>query len=124
VRARQTAIAVINISRGKSLADRARLARSFGARLAGLLLTSRLDPGEGLWLVPSSGVHTMGMRYEIDVLFLDRDNVVTGCRPSMAPWRTAVSPAGTHSCVELPAGTIVRTGTACGDRLCISGVER
>lgn len=114
---RSRPVAAVNCSRGESLADKVRLADTFVARLAGLLIGPRLQPGEGLWLVPTNGVHTMGMRYPIDVLFLDKKNTVVACCHSLVPWRTAMPVPGTFSCLELPAGTIARTGTESGDRL-------
>ncbi|MDP2871766.1 MAG: DUF192 domain-containing protein [Bacillota bacterium] len=110
-------VGLVNSSRGTGLAQKARIADSFASRLAGLLIGPPLKQGEGLWLVPANGVHTMGMRYPIDILFLDRKHIVVACHPSLAPWRTAIPVAGAFSCLELPAGTIAGTGTACGDQL-------
>lgn len=110
-------VSVANLTRGASLAERARLADTFGARLVGLLVSPPLKPGEGLWLVPTSAVHTAGMRYPIDVLFLDRRHVVVACRERLAPWRAVLPVPRAHSCLELPAGAIARTRTECGDQL-------
>ncbi len=107
----------VNRSRGVTIAERVRLADSFASRLAGLLVGPPLGPGEGLWLVPTNGVHTMGMRYPIDVLFLDKAHTVVACFHVLAPWRTALPVQGAFSCLELPAGTIARTGTLNGDQL-------
>jgi uncharacterized protein len=55
------------------------------ARLIGLLGRKKLEQGSGLWIQPSSGVHTFGMRFPIDVVALDRKlRVCARCGPSFA----------------------------------------
>lgn len=83
---------------------RLRMARSFFARLIGLLGSSALLPDEGLWIEPCSSVHTFGMRYDIDVVFLDRSHtiidVVEHLPPCHCRWRR-----GAQVAIELAAGT-------------------
>lgn len=98
------------------LADRANLANTSATRRTGLLKHTRLDPGEGLWIVPSEGVHTFGMKFPIDVLFLDKKRRVKKMRPNMVRGKIAFSLLS-HSTLELPAGTIEETGTRPGDQL-------
>ncbi|HAI21655.1 MAG TPA: DUF192 domain-containing protein [Clostridiales bacterium UBA8153] len=66
---------VVNLTTGASLA-RARLAGSFVRRLLGLLGRRSLDPGEGLLLGPTRGVHTLGMRFAVDAVYLDAQGCV------------------------------------------------
>jgi uncharacterized membrane protein (UPF0127 family) len=109
---------VRNITRGLVLADSAELADTSEKRRTGLLKHTELKSGEGLWIVPCESVHSFFMKFTIDVLYLDRDKKVRGMRPNMKPWRvSACLPA--HSVLELPAGTIDRTGTAKGDQLAL-----
>ncbi len=56
-------------------------------RRTGLLKHSGLAPGEGLWIVPSEGVHTFGMNFTIDVAFLSKQRVVLKTRPHMVKGR-------------------------------------
>jgi uncharacterized membrane protein (UPF0127 family) len=107
---------VTNVTRGKLLADRAAIANTSSTRRTGLLKHSKLDPGDGLWIVPSEGVHTFGMKFAIDVLFLDRKRRVKKMRPNMVRGKLAFSLLS-HSTLELPAGTIEETGTRPGDQL-------
>jgi uncharacterized membrane protein (UPF0127 family) len=75
---------------GVVVADRLRSADTHWTRLRGLLGTSGLAPGEGLWIRPCRQVHMFGMRYPIDVVFLDERLGVVHTIPGLAPW--AVSP--------------------------------
>jgi uncharacterized membrane protein (UPF0127 family) len=107
---------VRNITRGVVLADSADLADTSAKRRVGLLKHTELKQGKGLWIVPCESVHSFFMKFTIDVLYLDRAKKVRGMRPNMKPWRlSACLPA--HSVLELPAGTIERTGTQKGDQL-------
>jgi hypothetical protein len=107
---------VQNVTRGKLLADRAAIANTSSTRRTGLLKHTGLDKGDGLWIVPSEGVHTFGMKFTIDVLFLDKKRRVKKMRPNMVRGRIAMSFLS-HSTLELPAGTIAETGTQPGDQL-------
>jgi uncharacterized membrane protein (UPF0127 family) len=107
---------VRNITRDVVLADSADLADTSEKRRTGLLKHTELKQGEGLWIAPCESVHSFFMKFTIDVLYLDRGKKVRGLRPQMKPWRmSACLPA--HSVLELPAGTIERTGTQKGDQL-------
>lgn len=98
------------------MADRADIADTSKKRRTGLLKHRGLDRGEGLWLVPCEAVHTIGMKFPIDVLFLDKKRRVVKVRGSVGKWRIAGS-LRAHSVLELPAGTAAATGTAVGDEL-------
>jgi uncharacterized membrane protein (UPF0127 family) len=98
------------------LADRAEIADTSAKRRTGLLKHTKLEPGEGLWIAPCEGVHTFGMKFTIDVVFLNKKKKILKIRPNMARRRMAISLLA-HSVLELPAGTIDATGTAKGDQL-------
>ena len=107
---------VLNKTRDRILADRAEVADTSATRRTGLLKHTGLAPGEGLWIVPSEGVHTFAMKFTIDVLFLNKKRVVLKARPNMVKSRISLCLTA-HSVVELPAGTIDQTGTQKGDQL-------
>jgi uncharacterized membrane protein (UPF0127 family) len=107
---------VHNPSRETTLADRAQIADSSKTRKTGLLKHDRLDPGDGLWITPCEGVHTVGMKFPIDVLFLDKQRKVVKIRASMPRWRMAAC-LWAHSVLELPSGMAAETRTAPGDQL-------
>ncbi|TML45504.1 MAG: DUF192 domain-containing protein [Actinobacteria bacterium] len=75
-----------------------------------------LQPGEGMVLRPAWNVHTAFMRFPIDVVFLDADQVVVRIAAELPPWRT-VSCRGAREVVELAAGECARRGLEAGDRV-------
>lgn len=113
---------VVNGSNDRTVASHVRVADSFFSRLRGLLGTAALPAGNALLLKPCNSVHTVGMRYPIDVVFLDRDARVLKVVPSLPPWRSAGC-SGSRMALELPAGTATRTGIEPGYKLLV-GEER
>ena len=107
---------VANQTKGQVLADRADIADTSAKRRTGLLKHTGLAPGEGLWIAPCEGVHTFGMKFPIDVLFLNKKKKILKARPDMVRGRIAFSLLA-HSVLELPAGTLAQTGTVAGDQL-------
>src|SRR5947207_2384026 len=85
---------------GIVLAARVRKITGLFARTIGLLGRSRLGPGEGIWLVPCNGIHTIGMRFPIDVLVLDRELRVVGKESNVKPWRIVRRVRGGFSTIE------------------------
>lgn len=73
--------------------------------------------GQGLWIVPSEGIHTFGMRFPIDAAYLDAKGKVLRVYHGLRPWRLAAVTLRARSVLELPAGTLERTGTEPGDVL-------
>lgn len=98
------------------LAHAVAVADTSAKRRRGLLKHSSLPSGEALWIVPCEGVHTWGMRFPIDVVFLSRKRRVVKTRKSMGQRRIAFC-LWAHSVLELPAGTLEQTGTEKGDEL-------
>ena len=78
-------------------------ATGFWARLRGLHALPRLVGHRGLWLRPCNAVHTFGLAYTIDLVFLDARHNVVKTVTCVAPNRMAVC-LGARSVVELPAG--------------------
>ena len=109
-------VRVTNLTRGTVLADRAEIANNSAKRRTGLLKHMGLMPGEGLWIVPSEGVHTFGMKFTIDVMYLNKKRQVLKLYPHMGKGKVSLC-LRAHSVVELPAGTIEESGTQKGDHL-------
>jgi uncharacterized membrane protein (UPF0127 family) len=110
---------VYNKTREAFLATEARVADGYFSRLVGLLGKTRrwARAGRGLWIVPSHGVHTIGMLFAIDVIFLDRDKKVVHVEEYVRPFRISKVSLKTSTVLELPPHTIFRTGTQAGDVL-------
>lgn len=102
---------------GTLIASRVRVARRFGERLRGLLGRPALDRGCGLLLDPGGSVHTFGMRFPIDVVFLDRRRVVLETRSRVGPNRACVAPRRTRATLELWAGACASRRLVPGQRL-------
>ncbi len=94
------------VGSGIVLADHVGVASTPVRRLRGLLGRSRLEPGRGLLLEPASQVHTLGMKYPIDVLFCDAENEVVHLIRSMRPTRMSKWVRGARRALELPAGSV------------------
>jgi uncharacterized protein len=108
---------VIDTTRGCIVGDRIELADTSLKRMFGLLGRRGLDAGEGLWIKPSSGVHTFFMAFTIDVVGLDSDLRVIKLWRCLAPWRVTSVSFKMRSVLELPSGTISRSRMEVGDRM-------
>jgi uncharacterized membrane protein (UPF0127 family) len=118
-----TALRVVNLRGDIVLGDRILHADSWLARLRGLLGRPAPGPGEGLMLTPCRSVHMFGMRYPIDVAFLDRAGAVVAMYHKLRPGTGTSWHRGARHALELPSGALAATGTSVGDRLSWSQVE-
>lgn len=107
---------IVNETRGTVLGDRVRRADNMLTRFLGLMGRGGLPEGEGLHIVPCSSVHMFFMRFPLDIVYLDGAMRVVKAVPDLRPWRISAG-RGSKSVLELPAGTIARSGTAAGDQL-------
>jgi uncharacterized membrane protein (UPF0127 family) len=107
---------ISNLTRQAELAHCVEVAGSPARRRKGLLGRVMLSAGEGLWIVPCEAVHTLGMQFPIDLIYLDRDRRVQKVRNDVPPWRLSVC-FSAHSVLELASGSIRKTGTKPGDML-------
>jgi uncharacterized membrane protein (UPF0127 family) len=119
------AIYVYNKTRETFVATEATVADSYLRRLVGLLGKTRrwARLGAGLWIVPSRGVHTIGMMFPIDLIFLGKEKEVVHMEEHVRPFRISNVSLKAMSVLELPPHTIYRTGTKVGDRLEISAAN-
>jgi uncharacterized membrane protein (UPF0127 family) len=111
-------VLVRNHTRSTVLAEAADMADTSEKRRTGLLKHERLNPGEGLWIVPCESVHTFFMKFPIDLVYLDKQKKVRKVRHRVPAWRLSVC-LSAHSILELPAGTLEQTGTQVGDELVV-----
>ena len=95
---------VSNLTRQTHLGDRVQIAGNGRDRRKGLLGRECLGDGEGLWIVPCEAVHTFGMRFAIDLVYLDRKHRVIKTRSQVRPWRVSTCLTA-HSVIELAPGT-------------------
>ena len=101
---------------GRIVCDAVIVADSTLRRLRGLLGRRTLPPDEGIVLRPAWSIHTAFMRFPIDVVFIDAEQVVMRIEHNLRPFKTASS-RGAREIVELAAGECERRGLAAGDRI-------
>ena len=108
-----------NRTRQTYLATQLSIAATHWSRLRGLMCTEAgsFHEGQGLWIVPSRGVHTFAMRFPIDVLYLDEEKTVVHLEEDLKPWRVAPVRMRAASVIELPRTILHSTGTSIGDEI-------
>jgi uncharacterized protein len=106
----------VNLVRGTVIASSVEIADTSGIRRRGLLGRASLLPGEGLWIIPCESVHTLFMRFPIDLIYLDRQKRIRKLRSDVIPWRLSAC-FSADSVLELAAGTIRDSRTEQGDLL-------
>ena len=110
------ALTLMNARTQCAVADDVEVALSRHARRRGLLGRNGLAPFSAMVLAPCAAVHTMFMRFAIDVVFVDADGRALRIVSGLAPWRAAMAPMA-HAVIELPAGTLASREVAVGDPL-------
>ena len=113
-------VRVANLTRGSSIAERCRVARSLRERAVGLLGSASLPAGEGLLIERTQSIHMFFMRYAIDVAFIDGRGTVRRTVSPVRPWRVVWWARGARDCIELPVGTLEASQTRPGDQLGIT----
>ena len=108
-----------NRTRNAYLATHLSVAGTHWSRLCGLMGkdAASFPSGDGLWIIPSRGVHTFAMKFPIDILYLDADKLVVHVELNLKPWRVAPVSMRTASVLELPGNTLKSSGTAIGDEI-------
>src|SRR5260370_37244032 len=117
MRWQKKAVCATNATRGTVVGQRIRVAETGLTRIVGLLGERELQPGDGLLIVPSQGVHTLGMQFPIDIAVLNDDWRVIAIRRDMRPfrmtrmfWKAAAAP-------EPQSGMLESTATLVGDAI-------
>jgi uncharacterized membrane protein (UPF0127 family) len=108
---------LINKTTGQVLADKLEIANTPFRRMKGLLGREKLESGEGLHIIPCSSIHSFFMKFDFDAIFIDKNNKIRHLIEKMPPGRISKLCFTAHSVIELPAGTICRTGSKIGDEL-------
>ncbi len=112
-------IGLTNQRTGQLLASTVELATTSATRRRGLLGRDSFDPSAAMVIAPCSAIHTLFMRFAIDVVFVNRDGRVLKVVRNLKPWRIAGS-LRAFAVFELNAGTLERQGgLAAGDQLVV-----
>jgi uncharacterized membrane protein (UPF0127 family) len=108
-----------NRTRNTYLATHVWVAGTHWSRFVGLMGrdVAHFPAGDGLWIVPSRGVHTFAMKFPIDVIYLDAKQRVVHLEQDLKPWRVAPVSLRAASVLELPMSTLQTSGTGMGDEI-------
>jgi uncharacterized membrane protein (UPF0127 family) len=106
---------VINATKKREIAGAVLMADSFLKRFKGLLGKKALEEGHSLWIRPCKGIHTIGMQFPIDAIFLDKGNTVVAVKKNLHPNRVTRLYLRATSVIELTAGSLSMTDTEIGD---------
>jgi uncharacterized protein len=116
-------LCVYNQTRECFLGLRVAAADTTFTRLRGLIGRLHLRSDEGIWVVPSSGVHTLGVLFRLDLIYLDEAQQVIEVIEYFPRFRIAPLRIRAASVLELPQHTIYSSQTQKGDRLLICTPE-
>jgi uncharacterized membrane protein (UPF0127 family) len=116
-------LCALNLTRQSFVALSVRRADTMLSRLRGLLGKRRLDTNDGLWVVPSRGIHTIGLFFSIDVVYLDAEKTVVHLVERLSPLRFAPVKMNAHTLLLLPVQSIYTSRTKVGDKLLICSPE-
>ena len=105
-----------NVTRGTVLGEAIDIADTSAKRTTGLLKHTELRAGEGLWIVPCEGVHTFFMKFALDLVYIDKKNLVRKVVRDVRPWRVSFCLMA-DSIVELPVGVVGESATQKGDEM-------
>lgn len=108
---------IINQTRNVPLITRGRVADTFWLRLRGLLGASSLERDEGLILVGEKSIHTLFMKFPIDVVYVDKYFKVIRIDTNMIPYRLGPFVPRSVYVLEMPVDTVASTVTQVGDQL-------
>ena len=106
---------------GRAIAQEIIAAFDPADRRKGLLGRDSFTKGSAMALAPTNAIHTFGMRFPIDVLFVRRDGVVVKVQRNIPPWRIAAA-LWAYAVIELPAGTLTARDVSVGDVLTVVAV--
>jgi uncharacterized protein len=93
-------------------------------RLRGLIGKLKMRSDEGIWIVPSRGIHTIGLLFAVDIIYLDAQYRVVHVIENLGPLRITPIRWQCASVLELPARSIYGSGTQVGDQLLICSPEQ
>ena len=113
----QIIMRAINLTKNKELSCNVTEASSLFARMKGLLGRQGLAQGESLWIKPCNSIHTIGMQFPIDAVFLDTENTVVKVKNELSANRITGIYFRASSVLEFPAGRLKETNTEVGDRI-------
>jgi uncharacterized protein len=120
---KRKAYCVYNQTRECFLSLNVTAADTIFSRLRGLIGRLKLRSDEGIWVVPSRGIHTLGLLFPLDLIYLDENYRVIHLVEYFPSFRIAPLKTQAESVLELPTHTIYSSQTQPGDELVICVAE-
>ncbi|MEG6612971.1 DUF192 domain-containing protein [Pseudoclostridium thermosuccinogenes] len=108
---------IINATKQQVICTEISIADTFMRRFLGLMGKKEIPPGKGLIITPCNSIHTFFMRMPLDIIFIDKSNIALHVIENLQPWRISPVILNARSVIEVPSGTVKKTGTTQGDRL-------
>ena len=115
-------VALMNERTGQPVATTVEIAATRTTRRRGLLGRDRLDEASAMLLAPCTAVHTAGMRFAIDVVFVDREGYAVKVVRDLRPWRIALA-SSARVVIEMAAGSLRWGQVMLGDRLYLASAS-
>lgn len=110
---------ILNIDTGKTIVEELHKAQTFWQRFFGLITYKNLSDNEGMILIGCNGIHTLFMRFPIDVIYLNEYYQIIEAYKDVAPWKILAIRKKAKYVIELPAGTLANSRTKKGHRVII-----
>ncbi len=110
---------IINLTKNQILAQTVYIADTPIKRMKGLIGFKSLKTSEAMLIKPCNSIHTFFMRFPIDLLFIDKDNIIIKAMSDIKPYRFSPLYLFSRAVIELSSGTIRNTGTKEGDQISI-----
>jgi hypothetical protein len=110
---------LVNQRNGTVLASMLMTAFDSSSRRTGLLNHAVMPHDAAMIIAPCNAVHTIRMRFDIDIAFVSREGRVVKVRHAVKPWRMAAA-LGAFAAIELPAGALAQSETIPGDTIVVA----
>jgi len=108
---------VINLSNNYIIGDQIHIADNPLKKMVGLLSRKNLDYGEGLLIKNTNSIHSIGMRFNFDAVYLDKEYNVVKTIEKIKPWRIMPVVFNAKHVLELPAGMVEKAQIRVNNRL-------
>ncbi len=108
---------ITNSERETHLGEAIEVAQTASQKVKGLLGRECLEAGQGLLFKGAGSLHTMFMRFPIDIIYADKRGKVIKLAQDVRPFKLVAAPLRCYYAVELPAGAIEASKTRVGDHL-------
>jgi len=102
---------------GREIAEKVEVADSFFSRLKGLLRRENLDFNEGLLLTPCNQIHTLGMKFVIDAVFISKSGEIVFIKENMQPGNVSEKVSQAYQVLELKSGAVNDNDIEIGNKI-------